>query len=229
MLELRPTCEHCMANLCWLYILFCFLSFYPVILLAAQPELSEDSPPLYGYLYLGDNVGSSNTGDLKTSDYKSGGPLEWGIGLGRHLTDVFSVEGTFEYWGERYERSGALIPGTENNFIQAGGLGLSATALYNFRQDNFHSYLGAGVGYYITGILITEPGSGLLTDNGAPSDKWLPGYHFTFGTNYRIKGNHRLGIEVKRRVLKADFGIYTNGEVDLGGTFLLLLYRHDAR
>lgn len=211
----------------WSGLLLLFLLVYPVNSSVAQDEPAEGLLPWYGYLYIGDNIGSSGSGKLKSTNYKSGGPPEWGIGIGRHYTKQFSAEGTLEYWGERYKREGALIPGTENNVIQAGGLGLSATALYNFRHQDFHAYFGAGAGYFITGILITEPGSGLLTDQGAPSDKWLPGYHFSIGAGYRLKAGHRLGIELKHRVLKADFGVYTDGEVDLGGTFLLLMYRHD--
>ena len=192
----------------------------------------EEPLPWYGYLYLGDNIGSSSTGNLKSTNYKSGGPPEWGIGIGRYYDihgQAFSVEGTFEYWGERYERKGPVIPGTENNVIQAGGLGLSASAVYHYHRQDFHGYLGAGAGYFVTGILITEPGSGLLTEKGAPSDKWLPGFHFSAGANYRMSANHKLGIEIKHRILKADFGVYTDGEVDLGGTYLLLMYRHDPR
>ena len=203
----------------------------PLVLHAEEPTASNsDTSPFYGYLYAGDNTSNSHSGNLKPVNYKSGGPPEWGIGLGRYFTDVVSVEGTFEYWGERYERQGAaIIPGTENNVIQVGGLGLSMTAVFNYTQRDIHAYAGLGAGYFLTGILITEPGSGLLTDDGAPSDKFLLGYHVSVGADYRVSGNHKLGIEYKRRILKADFGQYTNGEVDVGGSYLLFVYRHSPK
>ena len=210
--------------------IFCsFLLLHSNSSFSEETATSSESSDWYGYLYLGDNLGGSNTGKLKSVDYKGGGPYEWGIGIGRHFSDTFSIEGTFEYWGERYERSGPIIPGTENNVIQAGGLGLSASAIVNFHLENLHGYLGAGAGYYITGILVTEPGSGLLTDEGAPSDKWLPGFHVSIGADYRVKDSNKVGIEIKHRMLKADFGEYTNGEVDVGGTFILLMYRHSNK
>ena len=81
----------------------------------------------YAYLYIGDDIGGSHSDQLKAVNYKGGGPYEWGIGIGKYLNDLVSVEGTFEYWGERYERKeGPILPGTYNNVIQAGGIGLSA-------------------------------------------------------------------------------------------------------
>ena len=212
-------------------------SIVPLVCLCSSVIYAEESAesnivssPFYGYLFVGDNTSSSHSGNLKPVNYKSGGPYEWGIGLGRYLTDIVSVEGTFEYWGERYERQGAaIIPGTENNVIQAGGLGLSMTAVVNYTQRDIHAYAGLGAGYFLTGILITEPGSGLLTDDGAPSDKILPGYHVSLGVDYRVSNNHKLGVEYKRRFLKADFGQYTNGKVDIGGSYLLFVYRHSSK
>lgn len=190
----------------------------------------QDFSSWYGYLFIGDNVSESSTDKLKSVNYKGGGPLEWGVGIGKYINDVFSVEGTFDYWGERFERKdSSIISGTENNVIQAGGLGLSVSGIYNYHQNNFHGYIGAGVGLFATGILVTEPGSGLLTSEGAPSDKLLPGYHVMTGASFRVRGNHKIGLEIKHRILKADFGRYTNGDVDLGGTYFLLMYRHSRR
>ena len=204
---------------------------YPAFLFAAEPTASpRDFSDYYGYLYAGDNTGGSNSSKLKSVNYKGGGPPEWGIGIGRYFSNVFSVEGTFEYWGERYERQGgAVIPGTENNVIQVGGLGFSVSAVCNYSLNRFHTYAGIGGGYFLTGILVTQPGSGLLTDDGAPSDKLLFGYHALFGLDYKIEGNHKLGIEIKHRILNADFGQYTDGEVDVGGTYLLFFYRHSTK
>lgn len=208
--------------------LFCILLACPAVLFASVTVDSAVEPSAYyGYLYIGDNTGDISSSELKTINYKGGGPAEWGVGIGRYFTEAVSVEGTFEYWGERYERrGGVVIPGTENNVIQVGGLGLSISALYNFTGNFFHSYLGVGAGYFVTGILVTEPGTGLLGAEDAPSDKLILGYHAVMGFDYRVQGNHKLGVEVKHRVLNADFGQYTNGEIDAGGTYLLFMYRY---
>lgn len=210
---------------------FCILLTCPTFLFASAPAgPSVDSSAFYGYLYIGDNTGGISSDKLKSVNYKGDGPLEWGIGIGRYFTNAVSIEGTFEYWGERYERQGgAVIPETENNVIQVGGLGLSISAIYNYTSNPFHSYLGIGAGYFLTGILVTEPGTGLLGAEGAPSDKLLLGYHAVIGLDYRVKGNHKLGVEVKHRILNADFGQYTNGEDDVGGTYLLFMYRYSSK
>jgi len=207
-------------------VFYCLVIFL-VISPAAESQSIEEPTNWYGYLYLGDNIGGSSTGKLESVDYKSGGPPEWGIGIGRYLNNVVSLEGTFEYWGERYNRTGGpVIAGTENNVIQVGGLGLSVTAVVNYSHQDLHGYAGIGAGYFLTGILVTEPGTGLLTGKGAPSDKLLLGFHVSIGADYRIQQAHRIAIELKRRFLKADFGQYTNGTVDVGGTYLLFMYRH---
>ena len=236
---MRPLMQICSArykarySVCVSSRLFAFfiLCCYPFLLFAAQseqPASTGNTFPLYGYLYLGDNAGESSTGSLQSINYISS-PLEWGVGLGRYYGDRLSVEGALEYWGERYERMGTVIPGTENNVIQAGGLAFSATALGHVHRNDWHAYAGVGAGYYLTGILVTEPGSGLLTTEGAPSEKWLPGLHLSVGVDYRVNESHKLGIEIKKRRLNADFGAYTDGNVDLGGTFLLFVYRYDPR
>jgi len=209
-----------------IFAVCCFLAC-SVISPTAESESIDGSTNWYGYVYLGDNIGGSNTGKLKSVNYKSGGPPEWGIGIGRYLNEIVSLEGTFEYWGERYNRtSGPVIAGTENNVIQVGGLGLSVSAIAHYSRQNIHGYAGVGAGYFLTGILVTEPGTGLLTAEGAPSDKLLPGFHVSIGADYRIQQAHRIGIELKRRFLKADFGQYTNGSADVGGSYLLFMYRH---
>lgn len=208
--------------LCLSFLVF-FLFFYPAIASATQSESIEETPDWYGLAYIGNNIGNSGPAKFETTTYYGGGSYEWGIGFGKHVTKVFSLEGAFEFSGERYKRSGVIIPGTENNIIQAGGQGLSVTALYNVNNDDFYGYAGIGAAYFSTGIMVTEPGSGLLTSDGAPSRKWLPAYHLTAGINYRFKGNHKLGVAIIHRILNADFGIYTNGDVDLGDTYLLFI------
>ena len=204
---------------------------YPSTLFASAPTPKEnDYSSWYGYIYFGDNFSRSSTDKLTPVNYKGGGPLEWGIGLGKYINNTFSVEGTFEYWGGRFERQNSpTISGTENNVIQAGGLGLSFSGIYNYHLNNFSSYLGGGAGLFATGILVTEPGSGLLTTEGAPSDKLLLGYHLKLGLDYRIQDAHKIGVEIKRLSLKADFGQYTDGEVDVGGTYILFMYRHSKK
>ncbi|MGD8570317.1 MAG: outer membrane beta-barrel protein [Gammaproteobacteria bacterium] len=203
----------------------------PSTLFASVPTPEEnDYSSWYGYIYLGDNLSGSSTSKLRAVNYKGGGPLEWGIGLGKYINNAFSVEGFFEYWGERFERqNSATISGTENNVIQVGGLGLSFSGIYYYHRNNVSSYLGGGIGLFATGVLVTEPGSGLLTTEGAPSDKLLLGFHVKLGLDYRIQDAHKIGIEIKRLSLKADFAQYTNGETDIGGTYILFMYRYSTK
>lgn len=200
-----------------------FIACFFFVSVRAQSDIFKG---FYGYLYMGDNIVNSNSDVLKSVNYKGGGPFEWGIGVGKYLNGLLSLEGTFEYYGERYERrDGPILLGTLNNIIQAGGIGLSMSALLNYNWNSFHIYSGFGAGYFSAGLLVTDPQSGLLTVENAPSDKWLPGFHIIAGIDYKFAKSFGLGIEIKHRILRTDFGNYTNGEVDFGGTWLLIIFR----
>lgn len=197
------------------------------LLYAAEPTEKPQEPFLYAYAYLGNNIGNTHSGALESVDYKGSGPGEWGFGFGHYMTDTISIEGSFEYFGERFERNdGTTIPGTYNNVIQVTSMGPSASVLYHYKHAPFHLYLGAGVGYYSTGVLVTDPGSGLFTSEGAPSDKWFAGYHADLGVTYNT-GIVALGLALKHRILYVDFDAYTDGKADVGGTCLLFVISSD--
>lgn len=193
-------------------------------LLAISALLYADESEAYSYVYIGNNIGNTRDGTLTSVNYKGSSPGEFGIGTGRFVTDDISIEGIMEYWGERFERDDAtILAGTYNNIIQVTSMGLSTAAIYHYTNNSFDVYLGIGAGYFNTGILITDPDSTLLTEAGAPSDKWLVGYHASFGVNYGYGEQFSIGVELKQRKLYADFGPYTNGKVNVGGTYMLIV------
>ncbi len=210
-------------------LMLCNLLAFSTLLCAAEPTAApHEEPFLYAYAYLGNNIGNTRSGALESVDYKGSGPGEWGFGFGHYMTDSISIEGSFEYFGERFARNdGTIIPGTYNNVIQVTSIGPSASLLYHYKHDPFHLYLGAGVGYYSTGVNVTDPGSGLLTNEGAPSDKWFAGYHADFGVAYNTGLGFALGLELKHRILYVDFDAYTGGKADVGGNYLLFVIRGD--
>lgn len=204
--------------------LFGLLAFSTLLYAAEAPQ----KPFLYAYGYLGNNIVNSRSGALESVDYKGSAPGEWGFGFGHYVTDSISIEGSFEYFGERFERNnGTVIPATYNNLIQVTSMGPSASVLYHYRHNPFHLYLGAGAGYYSTGLLVTDPDSGLFTTKGAPSDKWFAGYHADLGVNYDTAIGFALGLALKHRILYVDFDAYTGGRADVGGTYLLFVISSD--
>lgn len=196
---------------------------FSAVLYADGPTSTPSDPWIsYSYLYFGNNIGNTSSSKLESVNYKGTAPGEWGIGIGRYVTDTISLEGALEYWGERFERKdGTVLPGTKNSIIQVTNMGLSASAVYNYTRHSFHVHLGAGAGYFSTEVLVTDPDSGLLTKNNTPSDKWFPEYHAGLGIDYCVGKEVWIGIEVKHRILYADFGPYTDGRTNVGGTFLL--------
>ena len=179
---------------------------------------------LYGYLSVGAFKGSDNTGQIRTANYKGGSRIPWGLGIGYHLNKHISIDGGIEYWGERYERiSDSILPGTANNFIQIDSVGLSFTSKYQNRYQNVNGYVGVGAGYFSTTLWVAAPSGGLLTTSGG-SDDYIFGYHFVLGGGYRISKESYLGVELRHRIATVDFGEYSNGEVDAGGTSISLVW-----
>ncbi len=186
--------------------------------------LPKDSSRLfYAYLGIGDNISKTDSDNLKNIDSSPG---EWEIGIGRYVTENISVDGIFEYWGQRYERTdGISLPNTYNNNIQVTNMGLSIATVYHYKRNPFHTHIGLGAGYFNSSVLVTDPGSGKYTEAGAPSSKWLVGYHASIGFDYCVGEEFWIGLELKYRMLNADFGAYTHGEADVGGTYLYFVIK----
>lgn len=188
------------------------------------PQENTPISKVYGHLFIGVFSGTNTTDQLKTVNYKGGSRIPWGLGLGYHINNHFSVDGHLEYWGDRYERTNAtMLPGTANNMIQIDSAGISLSTKYQHTFHKVNGYAGIGAGFFSTDVWITKPPEGLLTTQGAPND-YLLAYHLVLGGGYQISSASYFGIELRYRTAKVDFAEYTQGEVDIGGTTIALVW-----
>lgn len=179
----------------------------------------------YGYLFAGEFLAANNSGQIKTVDYKGGSRIPWGLGIGYKLSRHLAVDGSIEWWGDRYERIGEeVFVGTANNKIQIDSFGLSFTARYQYTHRSFNGYFGFGSGFYDSQLWVTNTSDGRFTKDRSPHDETVVGYHLVVGGGYRVSSASFLGIELRHRSAKADFRQYTNGEVDIGGTTVGLIW-----
>jgi opacity protein-like surface antigen len=135
-------------------------------------------------------------------------------------------EGEFLWFRRDYERvSDTVIPGTADNRQRYLTIGVSALAKASRRFNRWRPFFGVGAGYFSTEPYVTQPGSGLFDTLGAPSSANSVGYQITAGVTAKVRKRFHLEAGWKTIFLNEDFGIYSNGEVDLGGHMVYLAAR----
>ena len=125
-----------------------------------------------------------------------------------------------------YERvSDTVLPGTANNNQRMLTLGLSVLARAQHRMGRWRPFAAAGAGIFSIEPFITDPESGLFTTEGAPSSESSTGYQLVAGIGTRVRNRWYFEVGWKKLILQEDFGLYSNGEVDLGGSLLYISFR----
>lgn len=102
--------------------------------------------------------------------------------------------------------------------------GLGATVGIGTELGPASLYAGIGAGLYfsrmtLTGSTFGFPGTHEERDTGL-------GYGAYAGLDFKVGTRSRLGIEARHHALDADFGPLSNGRMAIGGTLMLLTYRH---
>ena len=205
---------------------FAFLVALPQVALATEPEkVAGKEPrrtPLHLSLYLGDFHADDSPGQLRGGSDGYG----WGLTAGYFFNRYLSLEGDFQFLRRDCERvSGSVIPGTADNDQRYLTLGLSVLAKGSRRFGRWRPFAGVGAGYFDTELWVTDPESGKFTRSGAPSSEGSIGYQFVLGVGATIRKRFQLEAGWKTIVLDGDFGAYTNGNVDLGGSLIYIAAR----
>jgi opacity protein-like surface antigen len=203
------------------------LSVQPLNVLAVEPgEHAEDpeiqSRPLYFSVFLGDLQADDNAGQLE----QEGDGYGWGLNGGYFVNGHFSLEGEFLWFRREYERaSDTVLPDTADNDQRYLTLGLSALAKASHRFGRWRPFVGVGVGYFDTEPYVTDPDGGGFTTSGAPSSNSSIGYQVVVGVAARVRKRFYLEVGWKNILLDSDFGMHSNGEVDLGGSMIYVAAR----
>jgi opacity protein-like surface antigen len=204
------------------------VSISPPDALAADPVETEDHEaeprphPATFALFLGGLRADDNSGQL----LRDGDAYGWGLSGGYFVHRYLSLEGEFLWFRRDYERvSDTVIPGTADNKQRYLTIGLSALAKASRRFNRWRPFVGVGAGYYSTEPYVTQPVSGLFGTRGAPSSASSVGYQITVGVTAKVRKHFHLEAGWKAILLSEEFGIYSNGEVNLGGNMIYLAAR----
>ena len=118
--------------------------------------------------------------------------------------------------------SDTVLPGTADNDQRYLTLSLSALAKASHRFGRWRPFVGVGAGYFHTQPFVTHPEDGGFTDSGAPSSRRSIGYQVVVGVTARVRKRFHLELGWKQIFLDEDFGVYSNGDIDLGGGMIYI-------
>jgi len=203
------------------------VSVLPLNVLAEVPNEEAGEPearprPLYFSLFLGDFRADDNPGQL----VRDGDGYGWGLTGGYFFNRHFALEGEFMWFRRDYVRvSDTVLPGTADNRQRYLTLSLSVLAKASHRFGRWRPFLGVGAGYFDTEPYVTHPEIGLFDTTGAPSSENSLGYQVVVGVTARVSKRFHLEAGWKNIFLDENFGTYSNGEVDLGGSMIYIAAR----
>jgi len=158
--------------------------------------------------------------DTKEELDASGTGYGWGLFLGYHLAHWLGVESEFLYFQGDYETSSdTLLPGTASNAVNMASVDISIRIRASYQVWELRPFLGCGVSYADSDLYTKDAASGLFENtagNQAASWQVLAGLAFT--------ANKRWRPELVWRWIDLDqeFGIFSNGKVQVGGNMLHL-------
>lgn len=150
----------------------------------------------------------------------------WGVGGGYFLSELLAVEGELLWVRREYRRvSDETLPETANNDLRALSLGFSVNARLSKRYARWRPFVGVGISYWGTDLLVTDPESGLFTDSGAPPSRSDAGWQAMAGVGIHLKGRAHLEVGWSRLSLEQDFGVFSGGPAEMGGDWFFVILR----
>ena len=203
------------------------VSVLPLNVLAEEPNEEAGEPevrprPMYFSVFLGDLRADDNPGQL----VRDGDGYGWGLTGGYFFNQHFALEGEFMWFRRDYVRvSDTVLPGTADNRQRYLTLSLSALAKASHRFGRWRPFIGVGAGYFDTEPYVTHPEGGGFDTAGAPSSEGSLGYQVVIGVAANVRKRFHLEAGWKSIFLDENFGTYSNGEVNLGGSMIYIAAR----
>ena len=185
-----------------------------ICLLAIAPAIYADvglvtDKSVYVYVHGGEFRPEQNKGKI---DPANGWYVD--IGAGADLNRYVSFQGGL--WTGIYdaERVGGVLPGTSSSDLTLVTTGVVGSGLLQLPLGWFRPYIGAGAGYYYTGI---EAEACFVVCEDTTTSGWQWGTQLLAGAMFDISPDAALILSWQRLSLENNFGIYTNGDIKLGG------------
>ena len=199
-----------------------FVGFFFIASLASAAEDAQSpAPNLTGKRYVSFGVGSySPDRDPQLADENGKYALAFTLGsrYSRHV--AWEIELSQDYYSVNTPPGfapGSLFGSAGRADLTKLGLGGNVRLIYPLGR--FEPYIGGGAGLYWTEIDASTFFTTVKRRDTGPGLLLLAGAEYVFGER-----GHSLGIQYRKLNLSASFGAGI-GDVDVGGSHLLLTYR----
>ncbi|MEJ2508360.1 MAG: outer membrane beta-barrel protein [Gammaproteobacteria bacterium] len=190
---------------------------------AAQPPGAGPWQHWYWSVTAGSYRAEDNPGQLASP----GSELALGVGVGYRYTRHLSLEVEVPLFYSRYDTPATVSPppfGTIDDRSSVNTAGIVGNVVLNTGGQRVRGFVGVGAGLYWSRFSVGGQSFGLTgtyeRDDSGFGSQWLA------GVDLRVGRRSWLGLEYRRVNLTANFGQVTNGDIDLGGRFVLLAFRN---
>lgn len=194
-------------------------------LAVAQPDGGAAGP--WGDWYFSVMGGGFHAKDNPGQLQSPGSGIALNIGAGFRYSPHMDLEIEMPLYYSRYDTPATVLPplyGTVSSRSDVSTLGIVGNIVFATQSHSLRAYVGAGAGLYssrfsVSGQTFGLPGTYEVNDDDFGS-QWLA------GADLRLDRQSWLGLQYRQVNLTANFGAATNGNVNLGGRFFLLVYRY---
>lgn len=183
---------------------------------ATSSETESPSTRLYGAIFAG--IFKPTSTDDKFDAEGTG--YGWGLSLSYRLTSWLGLDSEFLYFQGDYERIPDSLPQeTAGNEIKVASVDVSIRARASYPVWKLSPFVGGGPGY-VDIDLYTKCAESELFENSAGGQAL--GWQAVAGLAFSAVKRVQVEVGWRRIQLRHDFGIYGNGDVNLGGNMLYL-------
>ena len=160
-----------------------------------------------------------STGSMSNIDHLIGRP-----GFGHRLGSHVWGEAELGVAGREHTVvPGVLPPGIDDPTLSIAWL--SYSIVFRFTAGRFEPFVAFGIGSGQADLEVTADQPFTVPALQIDSDRGLL-VQYRVGFDVAISHKNCLGLDLRRIDFDADLGAFTNGETDIGGTAVLLTYRH---
>lgn len=194
-------------------------------LAVAQPGGAAARP--WGDWYLSVTGGAFHAKDNPGQLQSPGSGIALGIAAGFRYSPHVDLEVEMPLFFSRYDTPATVLPplyGTVSSRADVSTLGIVGNIIFSTRSQSMRAYAGGGGGLYSSRFSVSAQTFGLPGTYDVNDDNF--GYQWLAGVDLRMGAQSWLGLQYRQVELTANFGAVTNGDVNLGGRFILLAYRY---
>lgn len=170
-------------------------------------------------------IGDFNAGSVENQLENPSADFTFGTNLLFAHSENFVWGVDFSYIARKYDTpanvSGGLFAIVDDD-MHLDTLGIAINGIFKYATGPAEWYAGAGAGLHFSILTITGSTLGLPgTFEERDTDI---GVFYQFGVMFIIAGDNSLGIEYRNLSLDASLPPITDGNVDIGGEFVLINY-----